>query len=354
MKLNELGFDDWFRQKLDELNRTEGDIARVTRVDRGRYLLRNEYGEIQAEVAGRMLFAVESSGDVPCVGDWVRVDYHNEGRQAIIQEILPRKTFLRRKTAGKKIDYQMIAANIDTAFIIQSGDNDFNLRRLERYLVMVREGHIEPVILLSKSDLLSATDLDRHLAEIQNSQSGVKVAAFSSKSEAGLSTVRPMLEPGRTYCLLGSSGVGKTTLLNKLVGQDMFETKPVRSKDDRGLHTTARRQLIVLDNGAMLVDTPGLRELGLLAVSNSIDDSFSDILALAGECKFNDCTHTREKGCAILTALNQGNLDEGRYRNYLKLKKESDYHEMSYVDKRRKDKEFGRMVKSVMKYKKKG
>jgi ribosome biogenesis GTPase len=354
MGLLELGFDDWFQQKLPEANNSASQVARVTRVDRGRYLVRNERDEIQAELTGKLLFAAESyGGDVPCVGDWVIVDYHNDGTLAIIQNLLPRKTFLRRKTPGKKIDYQMIAANIDIAFIIQSCDVDFNLRRLERYLVMVQEGQIKPVILLSKSDLITAAELDQRIDDIQNSHIAEKVIAFSNVTATGLTAVQQMLEPGKTFCLLGSSGVGKTTLLNKLIGQELFETNPVRSKDGRGTHTTARRQLIVMANSALLVDTPGLRELGMLAVSSSIDDSFADIGALAEKCKFNDCTHTRETGCAILTAIERHELDEDRYHNYLKLKKESEYHEMSYEEKRRKDKQFGRMAKSVMKQNKK-
>ncbi len=277
------------------------------------------------------------------------VQYYNDGTLAIIHDLFPRKTFLRRKSAGKKVDYQMIASNIDVAFIIQSCDFNFNLRRMERYLVMVNEGHVEPIILLSKSDLVSTEDLEKRISEIRQAHIGARVIAFSNKTAIGLETVQQALEKGKTYCLLGSSGVGKTTLLNHLLGREVFETNPVREKDSRGRHTTARRQLTVLDNGALLIDTPGMRELGMIAVGASIDDSFSDIHELSKDCRFNDCTHTMEVGCAILTAVQSGELSEERYQSYMKLMKESEFHQMSYVERRKKDRQFGRMIKTAMK-----
>jgi len=350
MELTDLGFDHWFQQKYKELHRPELSIARVTRADRDRYLIRDEQNEVHAELTGRLLFSADSSQDLPCVGDWVLVQHYNAGTLAIIHDLLPRKTFLRRKSAGKKVDYQMIASNIDIALLVQSCDADFNLRRMERYLVMVNEGHIKPIILLSKTDLVSAGDLEKRILEIEEHRTGAGVIAFSNKTAVGLDSVQQALTKGKTYCLLGSSGVGKTTLVNHLLGREAFETNPVREKDGRGRHTTAHRQLIVLENGALLIDTPGMRELGLIAVSASIDDSFFDIHELSKGCRFKDCTHTTEAGCAILKAIESGDLAEKRYQSYMKLMKESQFHEMSYVERRRKDRKFGRMIKSAMKH----
>jgi ribosome biogenesis GTPase len=322
-------------------------------MDRGRYLVRNTDREIPAEPTGKLLFSAESVEDLPCVGDWVFVQYHNSDTLAIIHDLFPRKTVLRRKSAGKRIEYQTIASNIDVAFIIQSCDFDFNLRRMERYLVMVKEGRIEPIIILSKSDLASEEDLKHRVSQIRQAQISANVIPLSNKTGFGLDTIQKVLKKGKTYCLIGSSGVGKTTLLNHLMGQDVFETNPVRENDGKGRHTTASRQLIVLDSGALLIDTPGMRELGMMGVSAGIEESFSDIHEISKKCRFSDCSHTGEANCAILTAMESGHLTEDRYRSYLKLIKESEYNKMSYVEKRKKDREFGRMIKSVMKHKKK-
>jgi len=349
MELADLGFDRWFQKKREELQRPDCGVARITRVDRDRYLVRNEENEVQAEPTGKLLFCADSSHDLPCVGDWAFVQYYNDGTLAIIHDLFPRKSFLRRKSAGKEVDYQVIASNVDIAFIIQSCDFNFNLRRMERYLVMVNEGHVQPIILLSKSDLVSTKDIEKRISKIRQAHIDARVIAFSNKTASGLETVQQALEKGKTYCLLGSSGVGKTTLLNHLLGREVFETNPVREKDGRGRHTTARRQLTVLDNGALLIDTPGMRELGMIAVGASIDDSFSDIHELSKDCRFNDCTHTMEVGCAILMAVQSRGLSEERYQSYMKLMKESEFHQMSYVERRKKDRQFGRMIKTAMK-----
>ncbi len=351
--MTDLGFNAWFQDKLEEADKPGYNVARVTAVNKDSYLVRNEMGEVFAEISGRLMFSAESSSDLPVVGDWALVQYYNANTLAIIDDLLPRKSVLRRKTAGKKIDYQMLASNIDVAFIIQSCDFDFNLRRLERYLVMINDGDIEPVLLLSKSDLISEVNLTQRISEIRNANIDCAVIAYSSITGLGLERIRQVLTHGKTYCLLGSSGVGKTTLLNHLVGWDVYKTNTVRVKDGRGRHTTARRQLIVLDGGAMLIDTPGMRELGIIGLGNGLDESFSDILSLSEECRFNDCTHTNEAGCSVLMAVMSGELSNERYYSYLKLIKESEYHVMSYLEKRRKDRKFGQFIKSVMKQHKK-
>ena len=352
MNLRDLGFDHWFEEYSGILLRPEHEVARVTAVDRGSCLVRNHHGETPAQLAGKRLFTAEYTTDMPCVGDWVSVQYYNSFRAAIIHDVFPRKTFLRRKCAGRNVDFQMIAANIDLAFIVQSCHYDFNIRRLDRYLVMANEGRIEPLIVLSKIDLITLDELEQQITKIKQTGISVETLALSNMTGVGVEDFRKHLVPGKTYCLLGSSGVGKTTLINRLIGRDAFDTRAV-SRTGEGTHTTARRQLIVLDTGAMLIDTPGMRELGLLGASDGMPKSFADIYDLSLDCRFSNCTHIQEPGCAVLKSIDRGALSEERYRSYLKLRKESDYHEMSYLDKRKKDRVFGQFIKSVKKQKKK-
>jgi ribosome biogenesis GTPase len=262
--------------------------------------------------------------------------------------VLPRKSFLRRKVPGKDVDFQMIAANIDVAFVIQACHFDFNVRRLERYLVMVREGQVEPVLLLTKTDLVDAGELDALIGEIRAAGIESEIVTLSSVTGAGLDRVRELLIPGKTYCLLGSSGVGKTTLINRLSGDSGLQTGDV-SHTGEGRHTTTRRQLVVLEGGALLIDMPGMRELGMLGVSEGLDDTFADVGELARNCRFTDCGHSAEPGCAVRAAIERHDLSEQRLRDYLKLKKESAFHDLSYVERRKKDRDFGRMVRSMLK-----
>jgi ribosome biogenesis GTPase len=255
---------------------------------------------------------------------------------------------LRRKSAGEKVDFQMIAANIDSAFIVQSCHFDFNVRRMDRYLVMAADGGVEPIVVLTKTDLITHDELEQKLAAIRSSAVTARVLALSNITGIGFDEFQQLLVSGRTYCLIGSSGVGKTTLINRLIGQDAFETKAV-SGTGEGIHTTARRQLILLNQGSMLIDTPGMRELGLLGVSDGVNQGFEDIVALSTNCRYANCGHTQEPDCAVLAAVSNGELSKDRYSSYMKLKKESEYHEMSYVDKRKKDRAFGRFIKSAMK-----
>ncbi len=348
-----LGFDKFFQDRLKESEAAGCSPARVTEVHRDSFTVRNSRREIAAEVTGNLSFSAESGADLPCVGDWVMARYYDNEILAIIHSVFPRKTFLRRKTPGRRIDYQMIAANIDYGMIVQAADADFNIRRLERYLVMVREGGIEPIILLTKIDLISPVDLEEKKSLISNSGLDCETIPVSNITEEGHEQVSGILEAGKTYCLIGSSGVGKTTLLNRLIGQDLFSTKAVRAGDGKGRHTTTRRQLTSLENGAMIIDTPGMRELGSIGASEGIEETFSDIEALKEQCLFSDCSHTREKGCAVLAAIANGTLDEERCQSYLKLLNETRFHQMSFLEKKKREKDFGRMVKSVIKHSRK-
>ena len=347
MKLRDLGFDQWFEAHSPEFRQEGCSFARISAVDRGAYLIMSESGEVPAELTGKLSYQIESSIDVPCVGDWVKASYYDNGTVAIIQRVFPRKTVLRRKTAGENVDYQMIAANIDIAFIVQSCHFDFNPRRLDRYLVMAADGHVEPTVILTKMDLVSRDELDQKIA-IVSSVTKAKVIALSNITGIGFDEFQQTLSPGKTYCLLGSSGVGKTTLINRLIGGETFHTKAV-SGTGEGTHTTSRRQLIVLSQGAMLIDTPGMRELGIVGAGDGINMGFEEFAARSANCRYTNCSHEHEPGCAVRAAVDNGELSEDRYSSYIKLKKESEFYEMSYLDKRKKDKFFGRFIKSAKK-----
>ena len=349
-KLEKLGLDKWFLEEVAPVNIENFEIARVVAVHKDSYSISNGEVEVLAELVGKIIFSATSPIDYPAVGDWVFANYYDENTFAIIHEVLPRKSLLKRKTPGKKVDFQLIAANIDVAFIVQSLNENFNLRRLERYLVMVNESNIQPIVLLSKSDLLSPEEIEHIVQEIQNIMPRIQVIPFSNENESGLGRLKGIMQPSLTYCLLGSSGVGKTTLLNNLIGEARYKTKIVSKKESKGRHATTHRQLFKLDFGPLVVDTPGMRELGNFSVSTGLEETFSEIIKLAEDCQFNDCTHVEEKGCAVLDAVESGLVSADRYQNYIKMNKESNYNEMSYLEKRKKDKQFGKHCKSVMKH----
>jgi ribosome biogenesis GTPase len=352
MYINRLGFNDWFFDRVDASKLNDCEIARVIAVNKDSFQIKNNNKDVFAEVTGKMLFTADSPIDLPTVGDWVYAQFYDNESFAVIHAVIPRKSLLKRKTAGKKNEHQLIAANIDIAFIIQSFGSDYNIRRLERYLVMVNEGNIQPVVLLSKSDFLAQHERHKAMADIQALMPGIQMIEFSNVTHDGINNIKAMLIPGKTFCLLGSSGVGKTTLLNNLTDDDFFKTNAVREKDGKGRHTTTRRQLISLENDAMIIDTPGMRELGNITISAGINDTFNEIAELSKQCLYKNCSHTNEKGCAIQDALQEGGISEERFRNYVKMNKETAYNQMSYFEKRKKDKKFGKYCKSVLKNKK--
>lgn len=346
--LEALGWDNWFEEQTRFHCDPTGAVARVAAVDRDQLLLLNDTGAFRAKLSGKFMYESASSLELPCVGDWVCVEKSQADQFGLVRGVLGRKTSLRRKAAGKSVKYQMIAANVDFVIIVQSCHYDFNLKRLERYLVMVLDGGATPYVLLTKIDLVGHEVLAAQLAQIKSAGVTGPVLTLSNVTREGVDELKAVLSPGKTYCFVGSSGVGKSTIINDLVGRDVLETKVV-SGTGEGRHTTVRRELILLDNGAMVIDNPGMREFGVIDAEGGIDASYSDIVALSSQCHFRDCTHTNEPGCAVLKALETGEIDAEHYENFVKLKSESEYYQMSSAEKRKKDKDFGRFIKSAKK-----
>ncbi|MBI1911469.1 MAG: ribosome small subunit-dependent GTPase A [Deltaproteobacteria bacterium] len=346
--LEKLGWDKWFEGLSILQCRPIETVARVAAVDRDQLLLLNDGGAFRAKLSGSYIYRHRLSQERPCVGDWVCVEKHQNDDLGLIHALLERKTSLRRKAAGGSIEFQMIAANVDYVIIVQSCHFDFNLKRLERYLVMVMDGGAEPYVLLTKTDLVGPDILATQLSQIRAVGVSAPVLTLSNVTREGIDELKQILLPGKTYCFVGSSGVGKSTIINELIGQDMLETKDV-SATGEGRHTTVRRELIILQNGALVIDNPGMREFGILCAEDGIEGGFFDIITLASHCRYRDCTHTSEPGCAVLNALSAGEIDQKHYENYIKLKEESEFYRMSYAEKRKKDRDFGRYIKSAKK-----
>ncbi len=345
LTLDSLGWDSWFEAQLKNLRAEEKSVARVAAVDRDQLLLLGEAGFFRAKLSGKYLYESESASERPCVGDWVCVEIPEHGQLGLVHKVFNRRTCLRRKAAGELVEYQMIAANVDFVIIVQSCHYDFNLKRLERYLVMIKDGGAKPLILLTKTDLVTSKVLTDQIEQIRIAGITEPVATLSNVTKEGLDELKSILSPGKTYCFVGSSGVGKSTIINSLVGRDLLVTKGV-SVTGEGRHTTVRRELILLENGALVVDNPGMREFGVFVAVDGIESSYSDILARASQCRFRDCTHSNEPDCAVLNALERGEIDAEHYDNFIKLRRESDHYLLSYAEKRKKDREFGRFIKS--------
>jgi ribosome biogenesis GTPase len=325
-------------------------IARVVAEHKEAYSVKTANAEYLAKITGKRVFNATSREDYPAVGDWVAITVVDKKR-AVIQGILPRKTILRKKYSDKE-KTQVIAANIDVAFIVESVDRDYNLNRLERHVVLANEGKIRPAVLLNKIDLISQEELEVKINQIQERFPTIDVIPTSIITEEGLDALTGYIESGKTYCFLGSSGVGKSSLINRLLGGHTIKVSEISKYTGRGKHTTTGRQVYFLDNGGLVVDNPGMREVGMTDSQAGIEDVFGEIAALSQDCKFNDCTHTHEHGCAVLEAIKGGELDENKYLNYLKLKKEAEHYKMTDLEKRKKDRQFGKFIKKAQSHQK--
>jgi len=350
-KIDDLGYNDFFESNRNKLGLSDFSVARVIAEYKGAYKVKDEEGDCLAKVTGKQMFNALSREDYPAVGDWVAVSkLGNE--QAVIQAILPRKTIMKRKYSNKN-EIQIIATNIDVAFVVESVNRDYNLNRFERYFAIAQDGGIKPAIILNKTDLISEEELNLKLSEIKNRLPGADVVFTSTITEEGLNSLKNYIVKGKTYCFLGSSGVGKSSLINKLLGKDTIKTEDISIYSDRGKHATTTRQMYFLENGGIVIDNPGMREVGMTDTGAGIDSLFDQIALLAKKCKYVDCTHTNEPGCAVLSALKTGAIEEDKYLNYINLKKESEYYEMTDVEKKEKDRQFGKFVKNAKKQLKK-
>ena len=352
MNINQIGWSPFFETAFLPYS-TNGFIpARIVRQDKHHYILHNGSALCSGTLLGKLLYEADDASTLPAVGDWVVVQPFDDN-QVVIHDILPRFSAFYRKEAGQLTRKQIIASNIDTAFLVSGLDNDLNLRRIERYLVQVSNSGASPVILLNKSDLI--TNVDETIKRVQQVARGIPVWPLSVKAMSGFEMLEQYLQVGKTLAFLGSSGVGKSSIVNVLAGRDFQQTGAVRKDDQRGRHTTSHRELFVLPKGGVVMDTPGLRELQLWGDESDLQSVFADIEELAEKCRFNDCRHDVEPGCSVKQALEDGKLDEARFNSYQKLKRELAFlsqrqDEVAQMKAKKREKDFGKLLKQIKKH----
>jgi ribosome biogenesis GTPase len=348
MKLEDLGYNNKLEKFRTDNNLNNFETGRVIAEHRERYIVRTDKGEFESEITGNIRFTANGREDFPAVGDWVALTTY-ESDIAIIHRIFPRFSILKRQSTGQFGEIQIIAVNIDYAFVIQAVGRDFNINRLERYLTICNSSKVRPIIVLSKTDLLDEQQISEILENIKTRVKNIPVIAISNESLEGYDALKKTIEKGKTYCMLGSSGVGKSTLLNNLSGKTIMRTDTISRFTNRGKHITSHRELFVLENGGILIDNPGMREVGIADSTGGLEITFEMIVSLSRNCKFKDCTHTNETGCSVLEAVEKGEMDKASYENYLKLEREKTHFESTVAERRKKDKEFGKFVKNYKK-----
>lgn len=351
MTIQNLGYNDNFEKSRIANKLEDFDVGRIIAEHKERYIVQNEKGEFEAEITGNLRFSASSRSDFPAVGDWVAL-ITQDSSFALIHSILPRFSVLSRQAVSKFGELQIIASNIDYALIVQSVNRDFSINRLERYLTLCYTSKIEPIIVVSKIDLTNEEHLNELLDKINNRVEDISVVPVSNETQAGVEKLKKLLYRGKTYCLLGSSGVGKSSLINSLSGENRMKTGTISKNIDRGKHVTTYRELIPLENGAILIDNPGMREVGIADSQSGIESTFNRIYDLSKGCRFPNCTHISEKDCAVKLAIENGEISKSYFENYLKLEREKEHYESTVAEKRRKDKDFGKMVKHYKKVKK--
>lgn len=348
MTLEDLGYNTDLENYRKEQNLDSFDVGRVVAEHKERYIVRTATNEFEAEVIGNLRFTALDRSDFPAVGDWVAISGYDENK-VLIHAIFPRKTILERTAAGTSGEKQIIATNIDHAFIVQSADRDFNLNRMERYLTISYDSGVEPILVLSKTDLISESQLNKILKMVKDRIKQVPLIPISNKTRTGYEKLLKHMRRGETYCVLGSSGAGKSTLINNISGHSRMKTGPISRSRGKGKHVTSHRELIVLDKQGILIDNPGMREVGIANAAHGLETAFDQIYSLSEKCKFKNCTHSHESGCAVIEAVEQGLLDRASYDNYLRMQKERMHFESSSAERRRKDREFGKMIKNYKK-----
>jgi ribosome biogenesis GTPase / thiamine phosphate phosphatase len=348
MNLEELGYYPDLNKYLAEAELRDFIPGRVSAEHKERYIVRTEAGEYDAEITGNLRFSAQDREDFPAVGDWVALTILDD-ENAIIHKILPRFSMIKRQAVGQYGEIQIIAVNIDFAFLVQAADRDFNINRLERYLTICYTSKVQPIIILSKTDLIESNELTGLLERIRSRIEDVPVLAISNLSRSGYDEVQKLIEKGKTYCLLGSSGVGKSTLLNNLSGRVAMKTGEISETTRKGRHITTHRELTILENGGILIDNPGMREVGIADGEAGLEVTFSKIIELSQNCKFKDCTHTSETDCAVIAALENGEISSSSYENYLKMQREKAHFESNAAQRRKKYKKLAKIVKNYKK-----